>query len=90
MTNEIQKFAADNGLDASALECLMSFLRRVACEHPQEFMKDPSAFVASGVKAWHEKGVSFYEELLENKTAKAQEYRAEIAKQVWLKANGKI
>lgn len=89
--NEIQKFAQENNIDPSALECLMSFLRRVASEHPQEFLANPSAFVHAGVKAWHEKGVSFYQELLEGKTKKAVEYRAEIAKQVWLKANeGKV
>jgi hypothetical protein len=87
--NEIAKFAADNNLDASALECLVSFLRRVALEHPSEFMKNPTAFVEAGVKAWHEKGVSFYQELLEGTTERAKKYHQEIAHAVWENANRK-
>lgn len=83
--NQIQAFAEANNLDATALESLVSYLRR-ALERPaavKAMEANPSAFFRAGVEAWHRNGQAFYEELLEGVTPRSIEYRKAIAQAVW-------
>lgn len=83
--NQIQVFAQEHGLDANALESLVSYLRR-AVERPaalKAMEANPSAFLRAGVEAWNRMGQDFYQELLEGVTPRAIEYRKAIAQSVW-------
>lgn len=43
---------------------------------------EKEAAMMAGIKAWHERGQAFYQELLDNVTPRAQAWREEIRKSV--------
>lgn len=84
----VQAMAQQYGLDANALESLLSFLRN-ALEQPgmrEAAATNPNELLKAGVKAWRDKGQAFYQELLEGKTERSIQYRKAIAEQVWIAA----
>lgn len=85
---EVKAFASQHGLDANAVQSLMDYLRN-ALEQPgmrEAANTNPNEWLKAGVKAWHEKGRAFYQEILEGKTTRSIEYRKAIAEQVWIAA----
>jgi len=85
----IAEQAAALGVDENNLSGLLDFLKRNILNNPQAleaFHKNPGEVIRQGVEAWTKKGVEFYNELLENKTERAKEYRALIAEQTFAKA----
>lgn len=86
----IEEFAKSNGLDLGALNDLIGFLMRNINRNEQNreiFMRNPEEVIRQGVTAWKEMGEQFFQEMLENKTERAQQYRKEIASSVWKNAN---
>lgn len=85
----IAEQAAALGVDENNLSGLLDFLKRNILNNPQAleaFHQNPGEVIRQGVEAWTKKGVEFYNELLENKTERAKEYRAMIAEQTFAKA----
>lgn len=88
----IAEQAAALGVDENNLSGLLEFLKRNILNNPEAlamFQKNPGEVIRQGVEAWMKMGTEFYNELLENKTERAKEYRAMIAEQTWTEARRK-
>lgn len=85
-TNDtIEKFAREHNVDTASVASLLDFFQRAASRSDdikQALLSDnkqvQEAAVTAGVKRWHEQSQAFYQELLDNETPRAKQYRDEI------------
>lgn len=92
MQQQIQAMAKQFGVDANALTCLLGFLKDnlskpdVAEIFARATPEHRDLIIRQGVKAWHERSVHLFTELLENRTEWSHAAREQIASDVWNQA----
>lgn len=86
---EANQLSAQFGVCPIAARSVLAYLNERIQNVPQfaEIAKNGTdaqraELMSAGMKAWHEHGQAFYNELLENKTEKAKKYRQMILDEV--------
>ena len=88
----IEQIAAEMGVDKNAMQDLLNYLMKNIKRTPENmeaFLANPAEIIKQGIEAWMKSSQDFFNELLENKTERAQKYRADIAHSVWVEGRKK-
>lgn len=81
----IAQFAKEHGIDATSLSSLVDFLVNAANKSPELHTimttgteQQREAAISAGVENWFRQSTAFFQELLDNTTPRAKQYREEI------------
>ena len=88
--NALDMFAELHGLDKSALRSLASFILSNIAKSP-ELQRiasrgtdaEKAELIRAGVEEWNKASQKFFQELLDNKTERAQSFRAGLAEDAY-------
>lgn len=81
-----EQLAKEFNLDVTAVKSFLSYMQDNLTKSPElmtSFINDPDKTIKDGIAAWLNASKKFFNELLENKTERAQLLRSKMAEEVY-------
>lgn len=81
-----EQLAKEFNLDVTAVKSFLSYMQNNLTKSPElmtAFINDPDKIIKDGIAAWLNASQKFFNELLENKTERAQLLRSKMAEEVY-------